>query len=59
MKRRSMDYDGPIGLATVLCGDIISKDHTPFQSPSNLPTRREDAERPSEEGLLCGATEAE
>jgi hypothetical protein len=34
--------------------DVISS-----QSPFNFPTRREKAERPSEEGLNFGATQAE
>lgn len=41
-----MDYEGPVfGLAASLYGNTTSKDHDPFQPPSDLDTEREDAER--------------
>jgi hypothetical protein len=58
MKRRSMDYDGPVRLATLLYGDKASKDNISFQSPSDLDTRREDAGRPSKK-VSYSTTKAE
>jgi len=55
MQSRSMDYEGPFGLAVFLYERMSPKDHPSFQSPFDLDTRRKDAERPSEEGLIFDA----
>jgi hypothetical protein len=52
IKSRSMDYEGPFGLATFLSENTIPKDYVPFQSPSGSNTRREETGRPSGEGLI-------
>jgi len=52
VKSRSMDYEGPFGLATILSENKIPKNYVPFQSPSGFHTRREEDGRPSGEGLI-------
>ncbi len=42
-----------------LCGEKAPKDIISSQSPSGLLTRRENAERPPEEGLSFDAIQAE
>jgi hypothetical protein len=46
-KSTSVDYDGPFRIAEVLSESMTPKDHTSFQSPFDLDTRRKDVERPS------------
>jgi hypothetical protein len=54
----STDYEGPkVDFAAILCGNKAPKNDIPFQPPFDLDTRRVDAERPSEKGLMSGASE--
>jgi hypothetical protein len=48
-----------ISIAVVLYGKVTPKNQISSQSPSNLDTRREDAGRPSEKGLIIDAAKAE
>jgi len=60
VKRRSVDYDGPESVLQRSSTEIKpKKGQISFQSPFDFLTRREDAKRPSEEGLLFDAIQAE